>query len=103
MLMIQRQQQPENPDCTKKMMTINEAATYCGVCRRIFSRWISKEGLPVHRLPGSGGEPMKRIDRYELDDWLDKFCTVINLQNEKPKTWKLSQRRFFPKKNDRKN
>ena len=51
-------------------MTVAGVASHCAVSVRTVYRWIERDGLPVHRLPGAGASPITRVSRHDLDDWL---------------------------------
>ena len=53
------------------LLTLKEAAEYCGVSDRTVKRWISSEKLPAFNLPsGNGARPIVRIDFAKLIEWL---------------------------------
>ena len=55
-----------------RLLSIADAATQCGVSARTVRRWID-EGLPVHRIPGSGARFIVRLSTVDLGKWLRQF------------------------------
>ena len=60
-------------DNGNRLLTIESVAELCGVSSRTVYRWLDREGLPVHRIPGTGARPILRIAQDDLDDWLGQY------------------------------
>ena len=61
----------EAPPADRRWLTAEEAAGYVRVSLRTFQGWVSRQAVPVVRLPG------RRIlfDREALDSWLASRTT----------------------------
>lgn len=80
----------------QRLLSIAGAAERCGVCRKTVDTWISKEGLPVHRLPGRGAKGMLRIAVDDLTDWLSQHRhDVAEEKKHDRRTLRLEGRRFL--------
>ena len=78
------------------MMSIADVATRCGVSKRTVHRWINDDGLPVHRMPGSGSRPITRVGSSDLRGWLDQHRHSSAADDEHNKrTLRLDGRRFI--------
>jgi excisionase family DNA binding protein len=55
-----------------RLLKIETVATLCEVSKRTVYRWLNREGLPAHRIPGVGARPILRIAQTDLDAWLQR-------------------------------
>lgn len=55
-----------------QLLKVGTIADLCGVSVRTIYRWIDREGLPVHRIPGAGLRPILRIAEADLTAWLSR-------------------------------
>ena len=56
----------------RRLMTVFDVAERCRVSARTVYRWID-DGLPVHRIPGSGARLIVRLSTEDLAEWLHQF------------------------------
>jgi len=77
------------------LLSIAAVAKRCGVSTRAVYRWINSEGLPVHRLPGTGARPITRIASSDLDQWLDGHRHDFAEEKNDDRKLQLDGRRFF--------
>lgn len=56
------------------LLTPKEAAAYLGISIQSLTRLEKEDGLPVHRL-GKSANALKRYNRAEILDWLQKMCS----------------------------
>lgn len=80
----------------KRMLTVADVATQCGVCQRTVTIWIANDGLPVHRVPGRGSKGIIRIAQEDLDIWLAQFRhNAAHEKEERERTVRLDGRSFI--------
>jgi excisionase family DNA binding protein len=80
----------------KRLLKVEDVATRCSTSKRTVYRWIEGDGLPVHRIPGSGKAGILRIDEDDLDTWLAQYRHDFTKEAEKhEQTIKLHGRRFI--------
>ena len=60
------------PVGSTSLLKIETVAEQCGVSIRTVQRWIERDDLTVHRLPGTGLRPILRIAEADLEMWLDR-------------------------------
>ena len=77
------------------LMTVGQTAATCGVSSKTVKRWIADDGLPVHRLPGSGARPIMAVSRTDLDEWLAQYRHDPRHAAETDKTFTVQGRRFL--------
>ena len=91
----------------KRLLRISEVATSCSVSARTVYRWIERDGLPVHRIPGAGVREIRRISAEDLDEWLSHHRYDLAAANASTQqTLQLNGRRFIssiPAETNRKN
>lgn len=58
-------------------MTLDELATYTGVCRRTCERWAKDHGMPMH-----GGKRNRYIDRHDFLNWAARHAFVRDAVKE---------------------
>ena len=77
------------------LMTVAEVARQCSVSTRTVYRWI-RNGLPIHRIPGTGARPILRISRRDLDECLSKTRqTSTDVARVDSPTIRLDGRKFI--------
>ena len=83
------------------LLTIEAVASLCGVSTRTVRRWIDRENLPIHRLPGMGLRGITRIAQADLDRWLERHRHDPEPETTCDQTMKLEGVRFMrtPSKN----
>jgi len=79
-----------------RLLTVARVAEQCAVSTRTVYRWIGSEGLPVHRIPGTGARPILRIDSGDLDQWLSQYRHDLAEEKASDRTLRLDGRRFIP-------
>ena len=77
------------------MLTVPQVAAACGVSARTVKRWIHDDGLPIHRLPGTGTRPIMAVSRPDLDEWLSRFRSDPDRQTDADTTFSLRGPRFL--------
>jgi excisionase family DNA binding protein len=78
------------------LLKVEAVAELCGVSTRTVYRWLNREGLPVHRIPGAGLRPILRISQADLDAWLSRHRHDPEVEADKPKrTMRLEGMRFM--------
>ena len=88
-------------ESSNHLLTIKEAAEYCGVSDRTVKRWINSKKVPFLKLPsGNGARPIIRIDISELIKWQKSLSvnsaeTTTNETKPSGKRIKLCGRKFI--------
>ena len=77
------------------LLSIEAVASRCGVSPRTVRRWIEKENLPVHHLPGIGRRGIVRIAPADLDNWLSRHRHDPEVEATRDQTIQLDGVRFM--------
>ena len=77
------------------LLSIEAAASLCGVSTRTVRRWIERENLPIHHLPGTGLRSIVRIAQVDLDRWLERHRHDPEAEADRDQTMQLDGIRFI--------
>ena len=83
------------PAADNHLMSIEAVASTCGVSTRTVRRWIEKENLPVHHLPGVGLRGIVRIAQIDLDRWLERHRHDPETDATRDQTMHMEGMRFM--------
>lgn len=69
---------PQNNGVRKAYLSVQETATYIGISERTIRNWLSDPISPLpHYRVGITGRII-RINRHEIDNWLQNFKVAEN-------------------------
>ena len=77
------------------LLSIEAVASRYGVSTRTVRRWIERENLPVHHLPGIGRRGIVRIAPADLDNWLSRHRHDPEVEATRDQTIQLDGVRFM--------
>lgn len=96
--MIEIAGEPESTP-TNRLLSVQAVADACGVSIRTVYRWLARDGLSVHRLPGTGARSIIRIAQADLSHFLNHHRHDPEMEKALgSRTMRLSGTSFLPTK-----